>query len=77
METYKVEEFSIGSNTQTDKIIFKSLEDMEKAYKDIDNGNHIYLEKDGVVTKILNPMISGKIYDGKITLGAKKEVQKC
>ena len=75
METYKVVEFSLGSRIQGDKIIFKSIEDMERAYKDIDNGNDIYIEKEGHITKLLHQMISAKIYDGTITLSAKKEVE--
>lgn len=75
-ETYKVEEFILGAKTQGDKIIFKSIEDMERAYKEIDNGNNIYIEKDGVITKLLHQMISAKIYDGTITLSARKQDEK-
>lgn len=71
-KTYSVEDFSLGEREKGDKIIFKSLEDLELAYKDIDNGKNIYIEKDGFITKILHQMISGKIYDGKIVLSAKK-----
>ncbi len=52
METYKVEDFSLGSRTQGDKIVFKTLEDMERAYKDIDNGNDVYIEKEGYIRRI-------------------------
>ena len=76
METYKVLEFSLGSKIQGDKIIFSSIEDMEAAYKNIDNGKDIYIEKDGVITKLLHQMISAKIYDGSITLSARKGVEK-
>ena len=72
METYEVEDFSLGSRTQGDRIVFKSLEDMERAYREIDNGNDIYIEKEGYITKLLHQMISAKIYDGTITLSAKK-----
>jgi len=48
------------------------MDDMESAYKDVDNGRDIYIEKDGIVTKLLNQMISSKIYDGSITLSAIK-----
>ena len=76
METYKVLEFSLGSKIQGDKIVFSSIEDMERAYKDIDNGNDIYVEKDEKITKLLHQMISAKIYDGSITLSARKGVEK-
>lgn len=70
-KTYKIESFRIGSKSQGDQIVFASLEDMEQAYKDIDNGRDIYIEKDGVVTKLLQPMLTSKIYDGTIVLSAR------
>ena len=68
---YKVESFRMGSKSQGDQIVFASLEDMEQAYKDIDNGRDIYIEKDGVVTKLLQPMLTSRIYDGSIVLSAR------
>jgi coenzyme F420-reducing hydrogenase beta subunit len=70
-KSYKVESFRIGLKGQGDQIIFASMEDMEQAYKDIDNGKDIYIEKDGVVTKLLQQMLTSKIYDGSIVLGAR------
>jgi hypothetical protein len=70
-KTYRIESFRIGSKSQGDQIVFASLEDMEQAYKDIDNGRDIYIEKDGVVTKLLQPMLTSKIYDGTIVLSAR------
>lgn len=61
----------MGSKSQGDQIVFASLEDMEQAYKDIDNGRDIYIEKDGVVTKLLQPMLTSRIYDGSIVLSAR------
>ena len=73
MEAYDVIELSLGEKTEGDKIVFKSIEDMEQAYKDIDNGKNIYVKKDGLVTKILNQMVTNKIYDGSIRLSAKTD----
>lgn len=73
MGEYSVVDFSLGDKVNGDKIIFKSVDDMEQAYKDIDNGNDIYIVKDGIVTKLLHQMINGKIYDGSIRIGAKKK----
>ena len=73
MGEYEVEDFLLGDKTEGDKIIFKSVDDMENAYKDIDNGNDIYIVKDGIVTKLLHQMISSKIYDGSISLRARKD----
>ena len=72
MGEYDVEDFLIGDKTEGDKIVFKSVQDMEDAYKDIDNGNDIYIVKDGIVTKLLHQMISSKIYDGTLSLRARK-----
>jgi len=72
MVEYEVEDFSLGDKVKGDNIVFKSMGDMEQAYKDIDNGNDIYIVKDGVVTKLLHQMINTKIYDGSIRLSARK-----
>ena len=72
MEAYEVVNFSLGDKVQGDIIVFKSIEDMEKAYKDIDNGKDIYIQKEGVITKLLHQMVSTKIYDGTIMLSAKR-----
>ena len=71
MGVYEVAEFRLGDRKEGDIIIFASVEDMENAYKDIDNGKDIYIKKDGIVTKILQQMITNKIYDGTIVLSAK------
>ncbi|MFH1454202.1 MAG: hypothetical protein ABIH00_09555 [Armatimonadota bacterium] len=69
---YEVEEFSLGDKLKTDKIVFKTLEDLEQAYGDIDNGRSIYVSKDGLITKLLHQMISSKIYEGSILLSARE-----
>jgi len=72
MEVYDVEELSLGDKSVGDRIIFKSLKDMEQAYKDIDNGKNIYVKTDdGLITKILNQMVTSKIYEGSIKLSAR------
>jgi hypothetical protein len=68
---YKVMDFKLGDKQEADMIIFATLADMEQAYKDIDIGRDIYIEKDGVVTKLLHQMVSAKVYDGKIRLSAR------
>jgi len=70
-KAYGVENFRFGSESQGDQIVFASIEDMEQAYKDIDNGNDIYIEKDGIVTKLPQPMLTSRIYDGPIVLSAR------
>jgi len=71
-EPFKIEEITIGEKQEKDKIVFKSIKDMEEAYRDIDNGNDIYVEKDGYVTKLLHKMINTKIYEGKIQISARR-----
>lgn len=72
MKVYEVEDFSLGDKREGDRIIFKSLNDMEKAYGDIDNGRDIYVqEADGLITKILNNAINAKVYEGSIKLSAR------
>ena len=73
MDVYNVVELSLGEKITGDKIVFRSIEDMEQAYKDIDNGRNIYVRTDdGLITKILNQMITNKIYDGTIRLSARE-----
>ena len=74
METYGVDEFVLGDKKSANKIIFSSVDEMERACKDIDEGKDIYLlGKDNNIIKILHQMVSSKIYDGQIIIGAKKE----
>ena len=70
-KSYRVESFRIGNKEEGDQIISASLEDMEQAYKDVDNGRDVYIEKDVVITKLLQPMLTSKIYDGRIVLSAR------
>ena len=62
-----------GRGKEEARIVFLSLEDMERAYQDIDNGNDIYVRKDGLVTKLLHQMISTRVYDGTIRLSARQQ----
>lgn len=72
MKVYRVAAFSLGDKHQGDKIVFNSLEDMEQAYNDVDNGLDIYVKtEEGEVTKLLHQMINTKIYDGSIRLSAR------
>ena len=56
--------------------MMKSIEDLEQAYKDIDNGRDIYVQSDdGLITKILNQQIANKIYDSTVKLSARDKVK--
>jgi len=76
-KAYKVEEMRIGDKAQANRIVFATLEDMELAYKDLDNGKNIYVrEPDGLVTKILHQMVSSRIYEGTLLLSARPDEEK-
>jgi hypothetical protein len=76
MVNYNVEEYTLGKPSEN-KIIFKSVEDMNMAYKDLDNGNDICIVKDGIVIKLLHQIINTKVYDGTLLFCAKQnEVKK-
>jgi hypothetical protein len=78
-KTFQVAEFSLGHKVEGDRIVFKSVEEMEQAHREIDNGKDIYVAKDGLVSKLLHKMVSPKIYDGTLRLSAqidKSEVGK-
>jgi len=72
-KVYEIEEMTLGLlQSQSGKIVFKTIGDMEQAYQDIDNGKDIYVkQKDGVITKLLNQMITSTIYEGKLVLAAR------
>lgn len=74
MGNYNVDEYTLGKPSEN-RIIFKTVEDMNMAYKDLDNGNDISIVKDGVVIKLLHQLINTKVYDGTLLLCA-KEVKK-
>ena len=71
---YAVEEYCLGRASEN-RIIFKTLSDMEKAYRDVDNGNDICIVKDGVVVKLLNKLINTKLFDGTLLFCAKEETK--
>lgn len=76
-KAYKVEEMRIGDKAQANRIVFATLEDMEQAYKDLDNGKNILVqEPDGLVTKILHQMVSSRIYEGTLLLSARPDEEK-
>lgn len=68
---YKVEGLQIGDKTQTNRIVFASVPELERACKDLDNGRNIYVqEPNGMVTKILHQMVSSRVYEGTLLLSA-------
>ena len=68
---YSVIEMQIGQ-VSGDKLVFSSLADLDAAYKELDNGNDIYVEKDGIITRLKCKMLNTKVDAGTIVLAAKK-----
>lgn len=77
MKTYEVDSYDLGKPLGN-RIVFKNVEDMESAYKDLDEGKDIVIAKDGLLTKLPFRMINTKVYDGSVVFSAKqKEGEKC
>jgi len=67
---YSVEELILGDKVKGDKITFHTMGDLESAYRDLNDGKDIYVEKDGIITLLPQRMIAGRIYDGTLVLTA-------
>ncbi len=67
---YSVEELILGDKIKGDKIIFHTIEDLESAYRDLNDGKDIYVEKEEIVTLLPHRMIAGRLYDGTLVLTA-------
>lgn len=71
IKTYEVKELSLGEFGKGNKIVFRSVADLQDARKQIDDGNSIYVKtEDNVITEITYRMIYQKIYDGTIMMSA-------
>jgi hypothetical protein len=70
IKMFRIEEL-FHDEKQGDKIIFSSIEELEKAHKEINDGKDIYVVMGEQVIKSLNQDVSAKIYDGRIRLAAK------
>ena len=72
---YEAEEISLGDKQDKNRIVFKSVAELDKAYNDIDNGREIYVKdvRDGLIRKIPNQMVNTGVYTGKIDLCARQK----
>lgn len=73
---YSIEELILGDKARGDKIIFRTIEDLESAYRDLNDGKDIYVEKEDIVTLLPHRMIAGRLYDGTLVLTAIKAEKK-
>lgn len=65
LKLYNVETYSDS------KIVFSSINDLEEAHNQINDGKDIYIVVGSEAIKLLNQDISPKIYDGTIKLAAR------
>ena len=70
---YSVKELIIGDKSIGNKIEFRNVVDLDNAYRELNDGKDIYVEKDGIITLLPHRMICGKVYDGTLVLTAKKD----
>ena len=68
---FDIVESTLGRKEGVEEITFKSEEDLEEAYRQIDLGYDIKVVKQGVMTILPHRMLSSKIYDGTLKLSAK------
>lgn len=76
MKTFEVDEISLGESNKGDRIVFKSIEDLQAAREEVDNGKGLFvMTPDGLITEFPHRMIYQKIYDGTIKLSAKMKMK--
>lgn len=77
MKIFEIEEFTFGIAGKTDKIIFKSIRDLDSANEEINNAKGLYVKtKDGLVTALSHRLLYQRIYDGSMLLCAREESEK-
>ncbi len=70
IRTFHIHQLHMDQNAATQKIVFDSIEDLERAHREINDGKDIYVVIEGEVIKLLNQELSSKVYDGRIKLAA-------
>lgn len=71
IHTFHIQELDLDQSSAAQKIVFASIDDLEQAHGDINDGKDIYVVLGDEVIKLLNQELSSKIYDGRIKLAAK------
>ena len=79
MNSYNVVEYTVGSTRQEERITFSTVEEMEKAYADVNNGADFNIEIEEKsedrkkilrIIKVSYKMVRQKLYEGQIQFGA-------
>ena len=68
---FHIREMDMAQSSTAQKIVFDSIEDLEQAHREINDGKDIYVVLGDEVIKLLNQELSSKVYDGRIKLAAK------
>ena len=68
---YHIEELDLNQGSSSQKIVFASIQDLEQAHAEINDGKDINVVIGQEVVKLLNQELSSKIYDGRIKLAAR------
>ena len=68
---FHIREMDMDQSSTAQKIVFDSIEDLEQAHREINDGKDIYVVLGDEVIKLLNQELSSKVYDGRIKLAAK------
>ena len=71
IHTFHIQEMSLDQSSASQKIVFDTIEDLEQAHREINDGKDIYVILEDEVIKLLNQELSSKVYDGRIKLAAK------
>ena len=71
IRTFHIREMNLDPTVAAQKIVFDSIDDLELAHREINDGKDIYVILEDEVIKLLNQELSSKIYDGRIKLAAK------
>jgi len=71
LHTFHIQEMNLDRSDVAQKIVFGSIDDLEQAHREINDGKDIYVVLEDEVIKLLNQELSAKVYDGRIKLAAK------
>jgi hypothetical protein len=71
LHTFHIHEMNLDRLDTVQKIVFDSMEDLEEAHREINDGKDIYVVLGDEVIKLLNQELSSKVYDGRIKLAAR------
>ena len=74
-KSYDVVEYTVGSTKQDERITFSTVDEMEKAYQDVNDGADFNVKiknesGEARILKVSHKMVRQKLYEGRIQFGA-------